>query len=128
MGLAPSGWGLLRFTLGAIHASVWLRDSIYFSLLWLWTGLMYAVKHIKGSKLECIQEDTKELKKMPQHLALIVHEEQLSHTDLAKVVTWAFAAGVHNVSIYNSHGEHTESLEGSSSTTNLNQAAHIISI
>ena len=95
--------GLLRITLGAIHASVWLRDAIYFSLLWLWTGLVYSVKH-KGSKLECIQEDTKELKKIPQHLSLIVHEERLSHTDLAKVVTWAFATGIHNVSIYNSQG------------------------
>lgn len=98
--------GLLKFTLGAIHASVRLRDAIYFSLLWLWTGLVYAVKH-KGSKLECIQEDTKEMKKIPQHLTLIVHEERLSHADLAKVVTWAFAAGIHHVSIYNSQGRHT---------------------
>ena len=102
--------GLLRFTLGAIHASVWLRDSIYFSLLWLWTGLLYAMKH-KGSKLECIQEDTKELKKIPQHLTLIVHEERLSHADLAKLVTWAFAAGTHHVSIYNSQGRHTKLLK-----------------
>ena len=67
---------------------------------------MYAVKH-KGSKLECIRKDVKELKKIPLHLTLIVHEERLSHTDLAKVVTWAFAAGIQQVSIYNSHGEHT---------------------
>ena len=98
--------GLLRLSLGAIHASLWLRGAIYYSLLWLWTGLVYAVKH-KGSKLECIQEDAKELKKIPLHLTLIVHEERLSHTDLAKVVTWAFAAGIHQVSIYNSQGEHT---------------------
>ena len=67
---------------------------------------MYTVKHT-GYKLECIQEDTKELNKRPQHLALIVHEEKLSHTDLAKVVSWAFAAGIHNVSIYSSQGECT---------------------
>ena len=95
--------GLLKFTLGAIHASLWLRDAICYSFLWLWTGLLYAVKD-KGSKLECIQEDTKELKKIPQHLALIVHEERLSHADLAKIVTWAFAAGTHHVSIYSSQG------------------------
>ena len=97
--------GLLRLTLGAIHASIWLREAVYLSLLWLWTGLAYALKH-KGSKLECIQEDTKELKKIPQHLTLIIHEEKLSPTDLAKVVTWAFASGIHNVSIYTSQGEH----------------------
>ena len=95
---------MLRLTLGAVRASMWLRETMYFSLLWLWTGLVYALKH-KGSKLECIQEDTKALKKIPQHLTLIVHEKTLSHTDLAKVVTWAFAAGIHNVSVYTSQGE-----------------------
>lgn len=83
---------------------VWLRDGLYFSLVWLWAGLMHAAKH-KGSKLECIQEDTRNLKKIPLHLALIIHEEQLSHNDLANVVMWAFAAGIHNVSIYASQGK-----------------------
>ena len=112
--------GLLRFALGAIHASTWLRDAIYLSLLWFWTGLVYAVKH-KGSKLECIREDTKDLKKIPQHLTLIVHEERLSHTDLANVVTWAFAAGIHHVSIYNSQGDHIyKYLINESNTHNIN--------
>ena len=42
------------------------------------------------------------MKKIPLHLSLIVHEEELSPTDLARLVTWAFAAGIYNVSIYSS--------------------------
>ena len=96
--------GLLKFTLVTVHAIVWLRDSTYYSLLWLWTALTYAAKH-KGSKLESIQEDTRQLQKIPLHLALMIHEEEFSHTDLARIVTWAFASGIYNVSIYNSHGK-----------------------
>ena len=65
---------------------------------------MYAAKH-KGSKLECVREDVRDLKKMPKHLALIVHEKELSHADLSRLVTWSFAAGIHHVSIYSSHGK-----------------------
>ena len=96
--------GLLRFTLGTVHALVWLKESTLYSLLWLWTAVTYAVKH-KGTKLECVQEDTRQLKKIPSHLALMIHEEDMSHTDLARIVTWAFASGIHNVSIYNAHGK-----------------------
>lgn len=96
--------GLLGLTLVTVHAFVWLRDSLYLSLVWLWTRVVYVMKH-KGSKLEWIQEDRKKLKKLPLHLALIVHERKLSHTDLAKLVTWAFAMGIRNVSVYSSHGK-----------------------
>ena len=95
---------VLSFSLRTVHWFLWLRESISFMVLWLWTSILYAVKH-KGDKLECIQADAKQLKKIPMHLAVVVQEDELSHTDLAKVVAWSFSAGVHNVSLYDPKGE-----------------------
>ncbi len=94
----------LSFTLKTLHGLVWLRGSLGFLLTWLWTGLLYVIKH-KGTKLECIQEDVRQLNKIPMHVALIVSEEQLSLYDLARMVVWSFSSGTHNISLYDPSGK-----------------------
>ena len=101
MGAMEAFW---IFSLRTIHCIVWLRQSLAVTAAWVWTGLLHAMKH-KGTKLECIQRDSKQLKKIPLHLALVVQEDDLSHSDLANLVVWAFSAGVHNVSLYDPNGK-----------------------
>ena len=101
MGVTEAAWTL---SLRTVHCMVWLRESLAVLVAWLWISLLHAVKH-KGTKLDCIQRDAKLLKKIPLHLALVVQEEDLSHSDLANLVIWAFSAGVHNVSLYDPNGK-----------------------
>lgn len=96
--------GLLRATLVILHGALWLREAVTYTLLWVWTGIAYSIKH-KGTKLECIVKDTKHLRKLPWHLAVIVQETTISYDDLARVTTWAFASGIKLVSLYDPNGE-----------------------
>ena len=95
---------VLRFgTLRSIHALRWIRATLAAVCWWLWSVGLYLAKH-KGTKLECIQRDVKELKKLPVHLALVVNEKHVSHADLARLVNWCFAVGIHYVSLYDPQG------------------------
>ena len=100
MGVTEAVWVL---SLRTVHCMAWLRESLAIMVAWLWTSLLHAVKH-KGTKLDCIRRDAKQLKKIPLHLALVVLEGDVSHSDLANLVIWAFSAGVHNVSLYDPNG------------------------
>ena len=91
-------------SLRTVHLLFWLQESVGLMVAWVWASVLYAVKH-KGTKLECIQGDMKELKKVPMHLAIVVQEEELSYSDLANIVVWSFSVGVRNVSLYDPKGE-----------------------
>lgn len=101
MGGAELVWTI---SLRTVHTLLWLRESLRLMMVWVWTSLLYAVKH-KGTKLECIQGDMKELKKVPMHIAMVVQEEELLYSDLANIVVWSFCVGVRNVSLYDPKGE-----------------------
>lgn len=72
-------------------------------VVWIWSCALYLAKH-KGTKLDIIQRDVKELAKLPIHLAVAVNEKDLSYTDLARLVNWSFAAGIQFVSLYDPRG------------------------
>ena len=93
-------------SLRAVHALLWLRETVQLMMVWVWEAVFYAalLKH-KGSKLEYIQNDAKELTKIPMHIAVVVQEKELSYSDLANIVVWSFSAGVHTVSLYDPHGK-----------------------
>ena len=92
-------------SLRVVHAFQWLRETVQFVMMWIWETVFYAALKHKGSKLECIRNDVKELRKIPMHIAVVVQEELLSYSDLANVVVWSFSAGVHTVSLYDPHGK-----------------------
>lgn len=94
-------------TLKSVHAVRWLRLALMTVFSWIWNTVLYIAKH-KGSKLECIQRDVKELKKLPLHLALVVNEKHVSHVDLARLVNWCFAVGIHYVSLFDPKGRFCE--------------------
>jgi len=100
--------GLAKFTLKTLHYLLWLRNSIGITFGWLWICILQITSSkYKGKKLESITLDAKELEKIPQHLAVIVHEESISCDDLAKVSVWAFASGIRTVSLYDHSGKFT---------------------
>ena len=92
-------------SLRIVHALQWLRETVQLMMVWIWEAVFYAALKHKGSKLECIQNDVKELRKIPMHIAVIVQEEELSYNDLANILVWSFSAGVHTVSLYDPRGK-----------------------
>ena len=98
------GDGLLRASLVALHSILWLRETLSWTLAWLWTAIAFSIKH-KGTKLDCIAEDRRHLLKVPLHLAVVVQEEEISCDDLAHIATWAFASNIRIVSLYDPYGE-----------------------
>lgn len=95
----------LGATLAALHSILWLREALSWTLAWVWTAIAYSIKH-KGTKLECITEDTRDMSKVPLHLAMVVQEEEeISCDDLARVAMWAFASNIRVVSLYDPYGE-----------------------
>lgn len=44
------------------------------------------------------------VEKLPAHVGLLVTEEELSYTDIASLVVWCMAAGVSDISVYDSRG------------------------
>lgn len=48
--------------------------------------------------------DGQSLEKLPAHIGFMVAEEELSFTDVAKLVVWCMAVGVSCVSVYDNHG------------------------
>ena len=94
---------LHRYTLNSIHILRRLRCSIVAVCSWIWSTCLYLTKH-KGTKLEHIQKDIKQIEKLPIHIALVVHEKELSHVDLARLVNWCFGIGIHYVSLFDPRG------------------------
>lgn len=92
----------MRASLATLHSMFWLRDAVSWMLVWVWATISYSLKH-KGEKYDSIAADARGLKKLPRHLALVVQEQQVSCSDLARMATWAFASDICLVSIYDPH-------------------------
>ena len=101
---------LATLTLHAIHFCIWVKTLLSVFTKWITTKVTEVLKH-KGVKVDLIQKDAKQLKKIPFHLALIVAEDQLHYTDLARIVCWAFLAGIQYISIFDQKGQY-EAMSG----------------
>lgn len=98
------GHTFLRGTLVALHSLLWLGTALSWTLTWVWTAIAYSIKH-KGTKLESITADARDLAKVPLHLAAVVQEKDISCDDLARVALWAFASNIRVLSLYDPYGE-----------------------
>lgn len=58
-----------------------------------------------SSTLGRIRTDAKELRKLPLHIGLAVHESDFSYSDLCNVVIWSMAMGITYISVYQMHGK-----------------------
>ncbi|XP_065907535.1 dehydrodolichyl diphosphate synthase complex subunit nus1-like [Dysidea avara] len=94
---------LFRFTLGSIQSLIGVRDSFYLFLAWIWWWLAYPLKH-KGHKLCSMQNNAKNLHKIPINIAFVI-SETISRDDLARLVCWSFSSNIHHVTLYNFQGE-----------------------
>ena len=94
---------LFRFTLGSIQSLIGVRDSFYLFLAWIWWWLAYPLKH-KGHKLCSMQNNAKNLHKIPINIAFVI-SETISRDDLARLVCWSFSSNIHHVTLYNFQGK-----------------------
>lgn len=86
-----------------IHAILWSRTAILLFCHWLSLTVTSPFKH-KGLKTELIVKDSKTLRKIPLHVALVINEEEVLHNYLCMLVCWAFSIGVQWVSVYDAKG------------------------
>lgn len=57
------------------------------------------------SPLDVLQSHQSELKKQPNHLAVILSKDTVQYEDLSKLIHWAMALGVQYFSLYDPKGE-----------------------
>nr|XP_046154322.1 dehydrodolichyl diphosphate synthase complex subunit nus1 [Oncorhynchus gorbuscha] len=48
--------------------------------------------------------DGKSLEKLPDHIGLLIAEEEPRYTDIANLVVWCMAVGISYISVYDNHG------------------------
>ena len=98
----------VRFSLSVIHASLWLKNACNVLLGYLIAAFSYPWKKLaqkEDNLIEVIRADAKGLEKLPIHLAVAVLEDcELDQESLAHLTVWCFAAGIHNVSLYDPQG------------------------
>ena len=96
------------FSLSVIHASLWLKNACNVLLGYLIAAFSYPWKKLaqkEDNLIEVIRADAKGLEKLPIHLAVAVLEDcKLDQESLAHLTVWCFAAGIHNVSLYDPQG------------------------
>ena len=90
--------------LTAVHSVLWLKSTLSLLYLWVSLSIVSPFKH-KGLSTEMVVRDSKQLKKIPLHLAIIVTEEPISYPDLAMLVCWAFSFGIQWLSVYDVKGK-----------------------
>lgn len=49
--------------------------------------------------------DGKSLEKLPDHIGLLIAEEEPRYTDIANLVVWCMAVGISYISVYDNHGK-----------------------
>lgn len=49
--------------------------------------------------------DGKSLEKLPDHIGLLIAEEEPRYTDIANLVVWCMAVGISYVSVYDNYGK-----------------------
>ncbi len=94
---------LSSLVLTMIHSIVWMGSTIVVLYYWMGVILTGPFKH-KGLKTDLIIKDSRQLKKIPFHLAIILCEEDISYPDLSLLVCWAFSFGIQWISVYDIKG------------------------
>ena len=97
------------FSFSVIHASIWLKNACTVLLGYMVIAFSYPWKkfahHEEDNLIEVVRADARGLEKLPIHLAVAVLEDcELDHDSLAHLAVWCFAAGVHNISLYDPQG------------------------
>ncbi|CAL1527174.1 unnamed protein product [Lymnaea stagnalis] len=84
-----------------IHYLISLGEFLRYLILFLPTQTLSFSKKSPFS----IQTDSKNLKKLPAHIGLLVVEDEFSFRDLANMIVWSVALGISYISVYDINGE-----------------------
>lgn len=84
--------------------------TILENILVLWVYINLKIKEIRRLKCskdsaEFVSENISGVLKKPQHLVLILDEENILYEDLARLIIWSLAAGISYFSFYDKTGK-----------------------
>lgn len=72
---------------------------------WLTYLPLYAFAYQQKPSISSIKTDARTLKKIPNHLSIVVVENEISFTDIANIIIWSVALGISYISVYDFDGE-----------------------
>ncbi|KAK7082251.1 ditrans,polycis-polyprenyl diphosphate synthase [Halocaridina rubra] len=104
MDVLPPLFQLLYFV---AHFLVSLALSVYDTFQDIHHLLLRLCSYVKPANVSPsrLHADSAMLKKIPEHMGLILVDSQVSHTSqLASVITWCVGYGVKYISLYDAHG------------------------
>jgi len=90
-----------------VHFFITLAQIAFSTCIWLHCLLKDVKSSAFGGQnvtLYSVRLDARYLTKIPDHMALVVGEEEISYNDLADMIFWGLALGVSFVSIYDRKG------------------------
>lgn len=87
-----------------VHHLIALGEFMRYLLI-LFPSRILAIDLLKKSTASAIQEDSKALKKLPNHLGILLVEDDFSFPDLANMIVWSVTMGITYISIYDINGE-----------------------
>jgi len=94
-----------------IHAAVHLHTLFLQYFLKIWRRIVEELKSTPENDFREIRSVTKEMKKIPNHVAycLDAHKLSLNQTNnvkaLSKLISWSWASGTSIVSVYDTEGK-----------------------
>lgn len=72
---------------------------------WLTYLPLYAFAYQQKPTISSIKTDARTLKKIPNHLSIVVVENEISFTDVANIIIWSVALGISYISVFDFDGK-----------------------
>ncbi|EDO41972.1 predicted protein [Nematostella vectensis] len=94
--------GFYKFILVFLHILLYIRAII----LLVWEAFRNFTTGIFGARgnLKEIHLHSKSLQTLPSHISLVILEQAISFSDVAKLVVWCMAMGIKYISVYDHKG------------------------
>ena len=73
--------------------------------LFVWLNRLKPVNlSFKKQTVSRFLHDSKNLKKLPIHMGVVIVEDEISYADIANIIIWSMAVGIHYISLYDRAG------------------------
>lgn len=101
---------LSKFVRIVLWVFIHILYTILENILVLWVYINLKIKEMgrlkcSKSSAEFVSENISGVLKKPQHLVLILDEENILYEDLARMIIWSLAAGISYFSFYDKTGK-----------------------
>lgn len=96
------GNSVYQFILYLVHAIIYVYST---SVRCFINIRIYLVDFWRNDTSHDFNTDLKYLLKRPNHLGVILTEEDFSMTDVSSIIVWSLAFGIHFISVYDTKGK-----------------------